>query len=366
MAATDWHRSCSCWRRRSHGVARCEEGEPPPLWSDADRRCGPSPLLAAEQRLCVAKLWHSRLGEEAAQLWHEARPDGDVLRLVGACIASSNRGLWGSAVVGCGSAVDAATPYLLRWLVQAEGTRRKIPREDTSPVSDVHCELLFRASRDGWECDAFHRHCDGQGATVTLIQERKHGYVFGGYAANSWRRQGPVQRTERTGLYIDRSTMYSNDAFLFALRCHAGLPPTRIGLLIQHDPIEDWRPAGYEEIFGQADCGPLFGGKYGGELVLGKTLGRDACALSDTYSDIGCHNFYDNQGHDGHTMLTGARNFQSAEVEVYRVTPIRNPPELEELEEPEDLDRPTNCGYLLFVVLCLALLCLAMSTAVVF
>ena len=246
-------------------------------------------------------------------------------------------------------------------------------------MSDVHCELLFRASRDGWECDAFHRHCDGQGATVTLIQERKHGYVFGGYAANSWCRQGPVKRTERTGWYIERSrgprgpvSIYSNDAFLFALRCHAGLPPTRIGLKIQRDPIEEWRPAGCEEIFGQANCGPLFGGKYTGELVLGKTLGRcmcttgDACALSDTYSYIGRDNFYDNQGHDGQTMLTGARNFQTAEVEVYRVTPVRNPPELEELEEPEDLDRQTNCGYLLFVVLCLALLCLAMSTAVVF
>ena len=224
-------------------------------------------------------------------------------------------------------------------------------------MSDVHCELLFRASRDGWECDAFHRHCDEQGATVTLIQERKHGYVFGGYAANSWRRQGPVN-------YYG-PICNPNAAFLFALQCHAGLPPTRIGLLRPMD--KNGRPAPWKrdgtEIFGQADCGPLFGGKYGGELVLGKTLGRDACAetCSDTYSDIGCNGFYDNQGHDGHTMLTGARNFESAEVEVYRVTPIRNsnPPELEELEE-------TNCEYLWFVVLCIVLLCLAMSPVVVF
>ena len=48
------------------------------------------------------------------------------------------------------------------------------------------CELLFCASRDGWDWRVFHSRCDNKGATLTVVREREHGYVFGGYADAPW------------------------------------------------------------------------------------------------------------------------------------------------------------------------------------
>ena len=46
-------------------------------------------------------------------------------------------------------------------------------------------KLLFRSSRDGATAAAFHRLCDRQGPTLTLIRDTD-GNVFGGYAAVEW------------------------------------------------------------------------------------------------------------------------------------------------------------------------------------
>lgn len=46
--------------------------------------------------------------------------------------------------------------------------------------------VLFRASRDGFNCDAFHRHCDGIGATVTVGRVSSNGILVGGYTSVTW------------------------------------------------------------------------------------------------------------------------------------------------------------------------------------
>ena len=63
--------------------------------------------------------------------------------------------------------------------------------------------LLYRASRDGFTCQAFHAKCDGQKNTLTIIKNNLN-YVFGGYASSAW----------------DNFGQYINDpkAFLFSLR----------------------------------------------------------------------------------------------------------------------------------------------------
>lgn len=45
--------------------------------------------------------------------------------------------------------------------------------------------LIYRASDDGFEANQFHRHCDLQGATVTLIHANNR--IFGGYTDIPWR-----------------------------------------------------------------------------------------------------------------------------------------------------------------------------------
>ena len=46
-------------------------------------------------------------------------------------------------------------------------------------------QLLYRASRDGWEGKHFHSKCDNKGPTLTVIK-CTGGYVFGGYANAAW------------------------------------------------------------------------------------------------------------------------------------------------------------------------------------
>ena len=50
----------------------------------------------------------------------------------------------------------------------------------------VKCEwnLCYRASRDGWRGQDFHRHCNDIGPTVVLIKVNK--YIFGGYSDQTW------------------------------------------------------------------------------------------------------------------------------------------------------------------------------------
>jgi len=47
--------------------------------------------------------------------------------------------------------------------------------------------LLFKAKRNGFLSRNFHKHCNGQGATVTVVQCAENGVVFGGYTPCVWR-----------------------------------------------------------------------------------------------------------------------------------------------------------------------------------
>lgn len=73
-------------------------------------------------------------------------------------------------------------------------------------------ELIYKASRDGFEANAFHAHCDNKGPTITIIQSNK-AYLFGGYTSISW---APDK------LYKNDST-----AFLFTLTNPHNIPPTK-------------------------------------------------------------------------------------------------------------------------------------------
>jgi hypothetical protein len=62
---------------------------------------------------------------------------------------------------------------ILSWLPESSGGKQ------------VKLELLYRASRDGWQGQDFHSRCDNKGATVTVIK-CTGGFVFGGYADAPW------------------------------------------------------------------------------------------------------------------------------------------------------------------------------------
>jgi hypothetical protein len=274
-----------------------------------------TPLQAAELRLTLAKLGQWRLGDAAlGQLG--AYTDVDVLRIVAAGVTptmseelavqvaeAAAEAAANIAMLAAEAAADpvfagaSSCPEMLRWLADSNGGGDVPPQ----------CELLFRASRDGWDCQAFHRHCDNKGATLTVIRERSQGYVFGGYTDAPWLRAVHTAANSTTPLPVG-----SDGAFLFALRCHAGLGSTRMRK--QRLRALSSVPTFHGPTF---HC-PTFGN---GELRLGTTMGRDTNDGSATH--VGWREtgeiYACPAGQNGGTMLTGAREFQAGEVEIFRV-----------------------------------------------
>ena len=54
---------------------------------------------------------------------------------------------------------------------------------------EINLELIYRASRDGWESNIFHQKCDNKGPTIVVVRSEL-GKIFGGYASISWDRSG--------------------------------------------------------------------------------------------------------------------------------------------------------------------------------
>ena len=72
------------------------------------------------------------------------------------------------------------------------------------PSKNIKFELLFRMTKDGYKSSDFHKCCDNQGPTITLIQTDKN-YIFGGFTPFSW--------TSQKGC----SPENDEDTFLFSL-----------------------------------------------------------------------------------------------------------------------------------------------------
>ena len=74
--------------------------------------------------------------------------------------------------------------------------------------------LIYKATRDGFRSSDFQRCCDNQGPTITVIQSKDGGYVFGGYTSVSWRS-------------VEKYVEDKNGPFLFTLANPHGIPLTK-------------------------------------------------------------------------------------------------------------------------------------------
>jgi hypothetical protein len=153
----------------------------------------------------------------------------------------------------------------------------------------TNLELLYRASRDGWRVTDFHSECDNKGATVTVIKSTG-GYVFGGYADVAWSSCG--------------QWLPSSNAFLFALQYPSGVAPVKMPLTQAQHP---------NAMFDNSTYGPTFGGNHDIHVA------DNSNSNSNSYTNAG-HAYQLPAGQNAQTFLTGARNFQAAEIEVFRVT----------------------------------------------
>jgi hypothetical protein len=164
------------------------------------------------------------------------------------------------------------------WLAEQSGTQDK---------HTLKLELLYRASRDGWRATDFHSKCDKKAPTVTVIKSTG-GYVFGGYTGNVW---------VSFGQYLP-----SSDAFLFALQYPSGAAPVKM-------PVLNVQYATYDH----SSCGPTFGGP-GHDIHVAD----NANSNSTSSTNVGV-SYELPAGQNAQTFLTGAHNFQAAEIEVFRV-----------------------------------------------
>lgn len=85
-------------------------------------------------------------------------------------------------------------------------------------LKDKKWLLIYKATSDGFKAEDFHRLCDKQGATLTVIQTRhrfhkkKHGAIFGGYTSIPWTSRGASFRDPQSFLFLlseDRINRYN-------------------------------------------------------------------------------------------------------------------------------------------------------------
>jgi hypothetical protein len=74
---------------------------------------------------------------------------------------------------------------------------------------DFFAKLLYRASKDGWEPEDFHRHCDEKGALLILVKV-ENGRLCGGFCSISWKSSGQFQQDPKSFLFsLDLLKKYS-------------------------------------------------------------------------------------------------------------------------------------------------------------
>ena len=147
-------------------------------------------------------------------------------------------------------------------------------------------ELLYRASRDGFSCQDFHRLCDNKGPTVVVLRN-EFDKIIGGYSPCDWDGNVTYDYTYMQDL--------SNTSFLFSLT---------LGIKYK---IKTNNYA----ISNSANHGPKYGGGHDLEIVSNCNINKNQYSgLGHTYELIGSKDdFY------GHT----SNRYTISEYEVYRV-----------------------------------------------
>jgi hypothetical protein len=115
----------------------------------------------------------------------------------------------------------------------------------------VKLQLLYQASRDGWQGQDFQSRCDNMGATVTVMK-CTGGFVFGSYADAPW--HSGHKNAYGQFSWKDQWSQ-SAQAFLFSLHSPSGAGPVKLSL-VQDQEHQRWAFA----IMSDSTYGPAFGG----------------------------------------------------------------------------------------------------------
>jgi len=148
-------------------------------------------------------------------------------------------------------------------------------------------QLLYKASRDGFDVNVFHNRCNNNGATMKIIQSNNN-YLFGGYTSVAWA----------------SSNQYAVDsnAFLFTLTNPHNILPTKYPVQPSKTQHTVYHGNGY---------GPTFGG------------GHDLYVCTNSNSNNSSYtnfpNTYTDTTGQGNNTFTGTRNFTASDIEVFKL-----------------------------------------------
>jgi hypothetical protein len=159
--------------------------------------------------------------------------------------------------------------------------------------------LLWRGSRDGFGASEFHGRCDGHADTLTVILDTK-GNVFGGFTPVEW------ESRVWNGKQFDKSNTLKADesqkSFVFSLKNPCNFRAKKFVLNTQEK---------YRAISCDSKWGPFFSGGFGVSDNCNTNMESRSgmfglCYVNDT-------------GLTGQTFLTGWKNFQVREIEVFEI-----------------------------------------------
>ena len=92
-------------------------------------------------------------------------------------------------------------------IIQNDFEKEKKIKKWINPFKKVKFELLFRMTKDGYTSLDFHKCCDNQGPTITLVQTDKN-YEFGGYTPYSWKSKvGPSPENDKATFLFSLNLM---------------------------------------------------------------------------------------------------------------------------------------------------------------
>ena len=164
----------------------------------------------------------------------------------------------------------------------------------------ICCDLLYRATRDGFSASAFHSKCDGKENTLTIIKNNSN-YIFGGYTAAKW------ESKMGNGSYAPDIT-----AFIFTLRRNGILDANKFN-------VRDSNTA----IINSAGFGPIFGSyedKYYCDICIKNNSNTEKGSLADFGSSYNLPDGYKHGEAQTRSYLAGNYNkWLSTEIEVYQV-----------------------------------------------
>jgi hypothetical protein len=151
-------------------------------------------------------------------------------------------------------------------------------------------KILWRGSRDGFKAKEFHGRCDGHANTLTVILDTK-GNIFGGFTPLEW--ESPPKPKNKT----DESLK----SFLFTLKNPHNISARRFALNAEKK---------HEAMRCDSERGPRFN-------AIGVADNCNRNTESNIY--VG-RNYINDTGMDNYTVLTGSKDFQVKEIEVFEIT----------------------------------------------